>query len=50
MLGYRYEGFWAPMDTLKDKHILEALIRPETLPGGSGRTALEARSADPRMS
>ncbi len=26
LLAYPYEGFWAPMDTLKDKHILEALI------------------------
>ena len=25
--GYRYEGFWAPMDTLKDKHNLEALLQ-----------------------
>jgi glucose-1-phosphate cytidylyltransferase len=24
--AYRYEGFWAPMDTLKDKHNLEALL------------------------
>jgi glucose-1-phosphate cytidylyltransferase len=24
LLAYRYEGFWAPMDTLKDKHNLEA--------------------------
>jgi glucose-1-phosphate cytidylyltransferase len=26
LVGYRYEGFWAPMDTLKDKHILEGLL------------------------
>jgi len=25
LVGYPYEGFWAPMDTLKDKHNLEAL-------------------------
>jgi glucose-1-phosphate cytidylyltransferase len=25
LLAYKYEGFWAPMDTLKDKHNLEAL-------------------------
>jgi glucose-1-phosphate cytidylyltransferase len=23
--AYRYDGFWAPMDTLKDKQRLEAL-------------------------
>ncbi len=25
LVGYPYEGFWAPMDTLKDKHNLETL-------------------------
>ena len=25
LVAYRYDGFWAPMDTLKDKHSLEAL-------------------------
>jgi glucose-1-phosphate cytidylyltransferase len=25
LIGYPYEGFWAPMDTLKDKHNLETL-------------------------
>jgi glucose-1-phosphate cytidylyltransferase len=25
LLGYRYDGFWEPMDTLKDKQKLEAL-------------------------
>ena len=25
LVAYPYEGFWAPMDTLKDKHNLEAL-------------------------
>jgi glucose-1-phosphate cytidylyltransferase len=25
LLAYQYEGFWAPMDTLKDKHNLELL-------------------------
>ena len=26
LLGYRYDGFWAPMDTLKDRHNLNALF------------------------
>jgi glucose-1-phosphate cytidylyltransferase len=26
LIAYQYEGFWAPMDTLKDKHNLEALM------------------------
>jgi glucose-1-phosphate cytidylyltransferase len=25
LVAFRYEGFWAPMDTLKDKHNLDAL-------------------------
>jgi glucose-1-phosphate cytidylyltransferase len=25
LMAYPYEGFWAPMDTLKDKHNLETL-------------------------
>jgi glucose-1-phosphate cytidylyltransferase len=25
LVAYRYDGFWAPMDTLKDKHVLEEL-------------------------
>jgi glucose-1-phosphate cytidylyltransferase len=25
LVGYRYEGFWAPMDTLKDLQHLESL-------------------------
>jgi glucose-1-phosphate cytidylyltransferase len=25
LIGYRYDGFWAPMDTLKDKQDLDAL-------------------------
>jgi glucose-1-phosphate cytidylyltransferase len=26
LVAFRYEGFWAPMDTLKDKHNLDALV------------------------
>jgi glucose-1-phosphate cytidylyltransferase len=25
LLAYRYEGFWGPMDTIKDKQRLDAL-------------------------
>jgi glucose-1-phosphate cytidylyltransferase len=32
LLGYRYEGFWAPMDTLKDKNNLEAMIETGNAP------------------
>jgi glucose-1-phosphate cytidylyltransferase len=27
LLAYEYEGFWAPMDTLKDRERLESLVR-----------------------
>ena len=27
LLGYRYEGFWMPMDTFKDQQTLEALYQ-----------------------
>jgi glucose-1-phosphate cytidylyltransferase len=26
LVSYAYEGFWAPMDTLKDKQNLESLV------------------------
>lgn len=32
LVAYRYEGFWAPMDTLKDKHVLEALVESGRAP------------------
>ena len=32
VLAHRYEGFWAPMDTLKDKHNLEALLQSGSPP------------------
>jgi glucose-1-phosphate cytidylyltransferase len=32
LLGYRYEGFWAPMDTLKDKNVLESLLEAGEAP------------------
>jgi glucose-1-phosphate cytidylyltransferase len=32
LLAHRHEGFWAPMDTLKDKQRLEALLDAEVAP------------------
>lgn len=32
LLAYRYNGFWAPMDTLKDKHVLEGLVQSGRAP------------------
>jgi glucose-1-phosphate cytidylyltransferase len=32
LLAYPYDGFWAPMDTLKDKHVLETLLETGEAP------------------
>jgi glucose-1-phosphate cytidylyltransferase len=32
LMAFRHEGFWRPMDTLKDKHILEDLVEKGTMP------------------
>lgn len=46
LLAYPYDGFWAPMDTLKEKHNLDALLEggqaPWTRP--RGRDAEERRA------
>ncbi|MFQ5426237.1 MAG: sugar phosphate nucleotidyltransferase [Gaiellales bacterium] len=38
LLGYRHEGFWAPMDTLKDKTALEAMLESGSTPWRVWRT------------
>jgi glucose-1-phosphate cytidylyltransferase len=30
--SYRHDGFWQPMDTLRDKHVLEDLWRKGVAP------------------
>jgi len=32
LMAFRHEGFWRPMDTLKDKHILEELVEKGKMP------------------
>jgi glucose-1-phosphate cytidylyltransferase len=32
LVAYPYDGFWAPLDTLKDKHNLEALLESGSPP------------------
>ncbi len=32
LIAYPYDGFWAPMDTLKDKHVLETLLESGQAP------------------
>jgi len=37
LVAYPYDGFWAPMDTLKDKHVLETLLESGKAPWRSPR-------------
>ena len=32
LMAYRHEGFWRPMDTLKDKQVLEDLVEKGNMP------------------
>ena len=32
LLAFRHDGFWRPMDTLKDKEVLEDLVEKGRLP------------------
>jgi glucose-1-phosphate cytidylyltransferase len=40
LMAFRHEGFWRPMDTLKDKQVLEDLVDRGTLPWRLNRAAL----------
>ena len=37
LIAYRYEGFWEPMDTIKDKQRLDALARDREPARGAAR-------------
>jgi glucose-1-phosphate cytidylyltransferase len=37
LLAFKHDGFWRPMDTLKDKQILEDLVEHGTMPWLEGR-------------
>jgi glucose-1-phosphate cytidylyltransferase len=39
LLAFRHEGFWRPMDTLKDRQILEDLVEKGTMPWLLGPTS-----------
>jgi glucose-1-phosphate cytidylyltransferase len=40
LLGFRHEGFWRPMDTLKDKQVLEDLVEHGHMPWRLGINSL----------
>ena len=39
LMAFRHEGFWRPMDTLKDKEVLEDLVEQGRMPWRIGGTA-----------
>lgn len=49
IMAFRHEGFWRPMDTLKDKQVLEDLVEKGTMPWQLNRFADRARGAPERM-
>jgi glucose-1-phosphate cytidylyltransferase len=48
VLAYSYEGFWEPMDTLKDKQTLEALLEAGDPPWSRPRGLEPESSITPR--
>jgi glucose-1-phosphate cytidylyltransferase len=48
VLAYPYEGFWAPMDTLKDKQMLEALLDAGDPPWSRPRGLEQGTTLTPR--
>ena len=47
LIAYRYEGFWEPMDTIKDKQKLDALYDSGTAPWRGN--AIARQTADPKV-
>jgi glucose-1-phosphate cytidylyltransferase len=38
LLGFKHEGFWRPMDTLKDKEVLEDMVEQGRMPWRLSKT------------
>ena len=49
LIAYRYDGFWEPMDTIKDKQRLDALAESGTAPWRSddNRSIVKVASENP---
>lgn len=47
LMGHRYEGFWAPMDTLKDKQNLDALFESGDAPWEVWESSPETEPTSP---
>ena len=39
LLAYKHEGFWRPMDTLKDRQVLEDLVEQGNMPWLGGNNS-----------
>ena len=37
LLAFKHEGFWRPMDTLKDKEVLEDMVEQGSMPWRLGK-------------
>jgi glucose-1-phosphate cytidylyltransferase len=46
LLAFKHEGFWRPMDTLKDKEVLEDLVAQGRMPWRTGAGAPAIRPVD----
>jgi len=46
LLAFKHEGFWRPMDTLKDKQVLEDMVERGLMPWRIGPAAEGARSPE----
>jgi glucose-1-phosphate cytidylyltransferase len=44
LFAVKHEGFWRPMDTLKDKEVLEDMVEQGSMPWQLGRAKMPARS------
>jgi len=47
VLGFRYDGFWAPMDTLRDWQILEGRVADGDIPWAVWEPSVESGSTKP---
>jgi glucose-1-phosphate cytidylyltransferase len=42
LLAFKHEGFWRPMDTLKDKEVLEDMVEKGSMPWRPGTLQIPA--------
>jgi glucose-1-phosphate cytidylyltransferase len=45
LLAFKHEGFWRPMDTLKDKEVLEDLVEQGRMPWRINGAAATVKTA-----